>query len=261
MNNSQKIEDIIATHTYEELSMEFKKLYPIISRSFQLIGLMYNRLTMKDGLSHKEAISKIYGDHKYLHGFSQRNIRRSLVIVDNPNVPHRTRRKIGPSWPNSVESGASVNIDNRDHTKLPSKSLLADRNHELENDPIRRAHYPNCSVLIQTQKLEKERSKVIKGYEQALQIVKKQEEKISELQDSKSHNNQLVPDSSKVLEQEIALLYDPLWQAMASTFKLKENRLWLTIRFSKNTGSIVSVYTGKKSTVTYSSQSILSGYG
>jgi hypothetical protein len=220
---------------------------------------MYDRLTMKDGLSHKEAISKIYDDHKHLQSFSRRNIRRSLMSLDNPNVPHRTRRKIRPTRPNSVDSGASIDIDDRDSTSI--KSLPADQNHELEMSPTSQAHCSRCSLLLQqTQKLEKEKSKVTEGYEKALQIVKKQEERISEVQEAKSYSNQLVADndSGTVLEQEIALLYDPLWQAMASTFKLKENRLWLTIRFSKNTGNIISVYTGKKSTVAYSSQSILS---
>jgi len=255
-----KTEDV-ALLTYEELSTEFKRLYPIISRVFQLVGLMYDRLTMKNGLSHKEALNKIYEDHKHLHGFSHRNIRRSLMTVDNPNVPHRTRRKIRTSWPNIVDSGASIDSDNRDNTELSSKSLQADKKYELEIDRTRRADCSNCSILIQqTQKLEKEKSKVIEGFEQALQIVEKQEKLISEIQGAKPHSNQPVSnnDSSKVLEQKIALLYDPLQQAMASTFKLKENKVWLTIRFSKEIGNIIGVYTERESSVGYLSQSILS---
>ena len=38
--------------------MEFKKVYPFVSRAIELIGLMYNRLTMEDKLSHKKAILK-----------------------------------------------------------------------------------------------------------------------------------------------------------------------------------------------------------
>lgn len=274
MNNSQalpnngglisKTEDILATYTYEELSMEFKRLYPIISRAFQLISLMYNRLTIKDGLSHKEASSKIFEDHKHLHGFSQRNIRRSLMSIDNPNIPHRTSRKIRPSWPNSVDSRASFDINDRDNAILSSKSLPADQNHELETDLTRKTECSNCSVLLQqTQKLEKEKSKIAEGYEQALQIIKEQEKRISGIPDAETFNNQLPAnnDSTKVLEQEIALLYDPLQQAMASTFKLKENKIWLTIRFNKITANIVAVYTGRKSDVAYSSTSILSSRG
>ena len=124
---------------------------------------------------------------------------------------------------------------------------------------------PNCSILLaQTQKLEQEKNKVIKGYEEALQIIQKQEQRISEMQDAKSYSsNQLGTnnDSVKVLEEEIALVFDPLRQAMASAFKLKENKLWLTIRFSKGTGNIIAVYTGRKSSRISSSQSILSSHG
>ena len=95
-----KTEDIIARATYEELSSEFKNLYPTVSRAFQLINLMYDRLTIEDKLLHKEAVSKIYEDHKHLQGFSPRNIRRSLMSLDNPNVPRRRSRKIRPTWPN-----------------------------------------------------------------------------------------------------------------------------------------------------------------
>jgi hypothetical protein len=256
-----KIDDIIATSTYEELSMEFQKIYPFVSRAIQLICLMYHRLTLKDNLSHREATSKIYEDHKHLQGFSQRNIRRSLMSLDNPNIPHRTGRKIRPSWPNSVDSGASIDVDNQENIELSSKSLVAVQNCELEKDLTRKTECTKCSVLLlQIQKLEKEKSKVIEGHEQALQIIKKQ---VSEIQDAKSHNSQTVTsnDSVRGLEQEIALLYDPLWQAMASAFKLKESKLWLTIRLNKNSGNIIAVYTGRKSSVAYSSHSILSSHG
>ena len=54
---------------------------------------------------------------------------------------------------------------------------------------------------------------------------------------------------TKVSDQEIALLFGPLQQAMASVFNQKENKLWLTIRFSKDTGNIIAVYAGRKSKV------------
>ena len=62
---------------------------------------MYNRLTLVDNLSHREALAKIYDDHKHLSGFSRRNIRRNLPL-DNVTVPRRIR----PSWPkNSITEG------------------------------------------------------------------------------------------------------------------------------------------------------------
>jgi hypothetical protein len=221
-------EDIMPGLTYGELSMEFKKLYPMVSRAFHLIVLMYSRLTIDDKLSHKEAISKIYEDHKHLQGFSQRNIRRSLMSLDNPNVPHRTSRKNRPTWPNSVDAGAPLDVNEAE----TNKNLVADQN-ELERGITRKTECSNCSILLlQSQKLEKERSKVVENYEQALQIIKEQEQRISEVLDSKSYSNQSPTNNVgvKVLEQEISLFYSPLQHAMASAFKLKENSLWLTIK-------------------------------
>jgi len=83
-----------ASSTYEELSKEFKELYPAVLRAFQLIPLMYNRLTLVDNFTHKDALKKMYNDHKELPGFSSRNIQRYLP-ADNPKIPHRvtTRRR------------------------------------------------------------------------------------------------------------------------------------------------------------------------
>jgi hypothetical protein len=83
-------EDEFKTRTYEDLSSEFQKLYPQAVRAYQLIPQMYNRLTLVDRLSHKEATLKIANDHKHLPGFSGRNVRRYLPS-HNPNIPHRIR--------------------------------------------------------------------------------------------------------------------------------------------------------------------------
>jgi hypothetical protein len=57
------------------------------------VGEIYNRLTLIEQYSHKEAIKKIHDDHKDLPGFSSRNIRRNPP-KDNPIVPRRKVR----SW-------------------------------------------------------------------------------------------------------------------------------------------------------------------
>jgi hypothetical protein len=44
---------------YENLSNELQKIYPLAARSFDFILLMYNRLTLIDGLIHKDAVKKI----------------------------------------------------------------------------------------------------------------------------------------------------------------------------------------------------------
>jgi len=95
-------------------------------------------------------------------------------------------------------------------------------------------------------------------------MIQKQEQRIFEIQGAKPSSSKQPGtnnDSVKVLEEEIALVYGPLQQAMASAFKLKESKLWLTIRFSKDKGHIVAVYVGRKSSRVGSSQSILSSHG
>jgi hypothetical protein len=260
-----KTVDIISTSTYEELSLEFQKVYPFVSRAIQLIGLMYNRLTLKDKLSHKEAISKIYEDHKHLQGFSERNIRRSLMSLDNPNIPHRRSRKIRPTWPNSESGEALHDTSDQEAAELSGNNQSANQDYKPENtknmneEKTSDADCPKCDVLlVQYQKLEQEKNKALEGLRRSLQIIRDQENQISEIRNAKSEISLKDNDRAKVLEQEIALLYEPVQRAMASTFKLKENKLWLTIRHSKDTGNIIAVYTGRKSMVVFSSQSILS---
>jgi len=73
--------------SYEELSQEFQAA---AGRAFELIPQMYNRLTLIDGLPHKDALAKIRNDHVRLPGFAERNIRRYLP-ANNPNIPRRIR--------------------------------------------------------------------------------------------------------------------------------------------------------------------------
>ena len=51
---------------------------------------MYDRLTLVDGMAHKEAFEKIRDEHRHLSGF-ERNIQRYLY-ADNPN-PRRPKNK------------------------------------------------------------------------------------------------------------------------------------------------------------------------
>jgi hypothetical protein len=94
--------------TYEELSQEFRKIYPTLTRAYELVALMYNLLTT-NGLPHKEAITKIRDDHKDLPGFSTRNIYRCLPR-DNPYVP---RRVVPPRHKNSItETSGELDFSN-----------------------------------------------------------------------------------------------------------------------------------------------------
>jgi hypothetical protein len=104
--------------SYDALSSEFQTLYPSAVRAFQLVGLMYNRLTLVEKLSHKVALAKICNDHRDLPGFSQRNIQRNLP-VDNPYVPRRIR----PSWPenstNESNESAKLSVTTQEWEKQP----------------------------------------------------------------------------------------------------------------------------------------------
>jgi hypothetical protein len=78
---------------------------------------MYNRLTIVDRLSHKEAILKMANDHKHLPGFSDRDVRRYLPSY-NPNIPRRVRT---PRPKNS----ATICVDN------PKLSMSEHKQNEL----------------------------------------------------------------------------------------------------------------------------------
>src|SRR3989442_14895598 len=107
-------------HTYEQLSQEFTELYPAAARAFELIPLMYNRLTLVDGLTHREAVIKIHDDHHHLSGFTERNIRRYLP-GENPNIPRRIRTSCPK---NSItEISAEQHISNTEHTDESTQQL------------------------------------------------------------------------------------------------------------------------------------------
>ncbi|MGA9149929.1 MAG: hypothetical protein WBZ36_05065 [Candidatus Nitrosopolaris sp.] len=129
--------------SYEDLSSEFQRQYP---RVVQLIELMYNRLTLVDKLSQKEAVAKIYNDHRHLSGFSKRNIRRNLPF-ENSSVPRRIR----PSWPkNSITKSddapkLSVAIQEQNQNALTGQTTT----NQLEEAPTEKLHYisdPNHGI-------------------------------------------------------------------------------------------------------------------
>jgi hypothetical protein len=113
------------SRSYEDLSEEFKTLYPSVLRAYELIPLMYNRLTLVDNFVHKAALDKIYYDHKHLPGFSERNIRRHLPL-DNEAVPRRVR----PSCPknSSAQTSNPVRLSNAEHLSVSV---------QLENQQLR----------------------------------------------------------------------------------------------------------------------------
>ena len=133
------ITDINQSSTYDELSTEFKELYPKALRALQLIPLMYNALTLVENYSHKEAIKKIVDDHKELPGFSKRNIYRALP-KDNPAIP---RRVVVPKWHKS----STTEIQNAEPLSAAEKNIESQ-----SNGPTKSC--PNCQDLeIQNEQL------------------------------------------------------------------------------------------------------------
>ncbi|MFZ0512486.1 MAG: hypothetical protein WAM14_12835 [Candidatus Nitrosopolaris sp.] len=122
--------------SYQDLSSEFQRLYP---RVIHLIPLMYNRLTLVDKLSHKEAVAKIYNDHQHLSGFSRRNIRRNLPL-DNVTVPRRIR----PSWPKNST------------TKTADASKLSHTIHGQQQDTQNRDDSKETISFVESDKASRE---------------------------------------------------------------------------------------------------------
>jgi hypothetical protein len=120
-DNLPSISKEYQNHSYDDLSSEFQKVYSSAVRAYQLIASMYNRLTLVENFSHKDAVAKMQNDHKHLAGFSKRNISRSLPL-DNPRVPRRVR----PSWRKSSCTEANTpsklcsTIQGQDENPKPS---------------------------------------------------------------------------------------------------------------------------------------------
>jgi hypothetical protein len=122
-DNLRSINKEYQNRTYDDLSSEFQEVHPSAVRAYQLIALMYNRLTLVENFSHKEAVTKIQNDHEHLPGFSNRNISRNLPL-DNPNVPRRVR----PQWhKNSItKANPASKLSNTIQRQNPKLSLTCD---------------------------------------------------------------------------------------------------------------------------------------
>jgi hypothetical protein len=126
--------------TYDELSKEFKELYRAAYRAFQLIPLMYNRLTLADKFSHSAALKKMYDDHKDLPGFSSRNIQRYLP-VDNPNIPHRVMTRRHNSSNTHAESMVKLSNTKRSYGESVQSKETIDI---AQVKPIKEIECPGC---------------------------------------------------------------------------------------------------------------------
>lgn len=138
--------DADSSLTYTELSCEFARLYPTIVRAYELIGQMYNRLTLVDKLEHKAALKKIWNDHKHLPGFSPRNIYRYLP-KDNPNKPKRIVPPRHKSSPTELIDGNKISP-----TKLSSQAEMISK--EKINDTSEGEFSSSTGLMAKNQELE-----------------------------------------------------------------------------------------------------------
>jgi hypothetical protein len=146
--------------SYDDLSSGFQKLLHFAVRASELISLMYNRFTLIEKYSHKEAVTKIQDDHKHLAGFSSRNIRRSLP-VDNPNV----RRRVRPPWHKNsiIEANPPSKLSDtiqqeEENLKLPLTSNNADNKKIYRDVATKQPHKPtecsSCALSLENSELK-----------------------------------------------------------------------------------------------------------
>ena len=221
-------------------------------RAFQLIPLMYNRLTLVDNLSHKDAIKKIRDDHLHLEGFSPRSIRRNLP-VDNPVVSHRVR----PPWPKksvthneSIEK-SSVNEQYEDDSNDKVDKSIA-RPSALDTAEISIAHNVNTAHAL-TREDEKQES--FSSVTDLQELPNQDRDKIKELDNRISNASSITAEevvsamnaSVDNVDFEFSLLIEEIQQHISSVASDGElpDRLWVNGSVNKVTGKVIEIQLGR----------------
>lgn len=227
---------------YEDLSNEFQSLYPTVVRAYQLIGMMYNRLTLIDGFGHREAFKKIYEDHKHLSGFSSRNLRRYLP-QDNPNVPHRVRT----SRPNS--SGTEIirhpeSNNNKNQSKIEAQAieLHNDNNITRENAGNERIKELEEELKQLNQELENKRAENA-GLSTNVGSL---ERKVAVL-DKKNENDVFSSTQEDIINFELAFEWIPVFDYMNELYKKGlTSKVWFSGAINRKTGKVIASYVGRR---------------
>ncbi|GEM_PF-1552191 len=233
--------------TYEELSKEFQSLYPTAVKAFQLIRMMYNRLTHIDRLNHKEAFRKICEDHKYLSGFSPRNLRRYLP-QDNPNVPHRIRTSRPNSSGSEIGGDTDAEFSNiKSQNKIEAKEVIEthnDNNNQTdENDGNSRIKKLEEELKQLTHELENKRA------ENAglLVNIENLERKVDMLPKRNGDDVNSSPADENIINFEVAFKWIPVFEYMNKLFKAGlTSKVWFSGTIDRQSGTVISVYTGRR---------------
>jgi hypothetical protein len=199
--------------SYEELSQKFQAA---AGRAFELIHQMYNRLTLVDNLTHKDALEKIHNDHVHLRGFTPRNIRRYLP-ANNPNIPRRVRT----SRPKNSGTETCVGTSFSD--------TISDTGHNDEK---------NINQKIGTQSTSNQVVDDISS-DRTIQI-----EDVTSKRQTKSDKANL---KTNVLNQEIALPCRESLRYISSQLNKGKNEFCISIKVNLDTGKIISVKIGRNS--------------
>ncbi|WP_415280818.1 hypothetical protein [Candidatus Nitrososphaera sp. FF02] len=171
--------------TYEQLSAEFRNLWPYVNRAHELIPLMYNRLVRIEGYMHKEAVARILKDHKEFRGFSRTNVYRALE--DDPSVPHR----LVPKRDKNQDTAVPISVT-QSSFQVPSPVNGTD-----QQEPVVQSHYEEAEI----DEIRKQRDTLIlqlgfaDGYYHA-----KLERYVKERQELAEEYLRLVPGDNKFVE-------------------------------------------------------------
>lgn len=249
---SETTHDEYNHRTYEDLSREFQTLLPQAMRAFQLIPLMYNRLTIVDKLSHNQAIKKIHDDHNHIHGFSPRSIRRYLP-ADNPAVPRRIR----PSWHkksitwDSKEKKLSYTEQIEGKTQKESQPTISPESSSLNKSGASLTENDDSH----TERINEQKQELIERVTKLEQLNDKYKESIKDL-------NNVISNSSFVTAEQIICETDANEENIVFEFSLRTEvirlyldsidngkepigRLWLNGTLNKNADKVLEIHLGR----------------
>jgi hypothetical protein len=197
--------------SYEELSKECQQA---VARAFELIPQMYNRLTLVDGLPHKDAFAKILNDHNHLSGFTERNIRRYLP-ANYPNIPRRVRT----SRPKNSPTETSV------------ETSFSDTKHNDEKNINHKIGIQNVSNYV-LDDISSDRTNNLSTVD-TIPLAPNEPNKANL--------------KTNVLNQEIALPCRESLEYISSQLNKGKNEFCISIEVDLDTGKIISVKIGRNS--------------
>jgi hypothetical protein len=250
---TEDTKDDYNSRTYKNISSEFQALFPNAMRAFQLIPLMYNRLTLVDNLSHTEAVKKIHNDHLHLQGFSSRSIRRYFPL-DNPAVPRRVRT----SWPKNSDTQADCDV------KLSNDEQYG-KDVEKEAPSITNSGFPNKTEsstitsenleLACVQRIEDEKQQLAEQVTILQELHIRDRAKIKDLEEVVSSGSfataeQVISRKNTTEENinfEFPLYIEDIQQHVSSIAGDGEpvDRLWISGSVNKGTGKVVDIHFGR----------------